>query len=343
MLGLSYSAQKFHQAVDINTLNAYAADSGIEYCRYAIYNYPAEIQQSPLDENLVINGIDVHVTAEWVYAAAAYRITSTASRAQRSAAIECMIVVDVGLFGNVIACDGNLNIVNCQFINPDFPGESDVYTHGNINITNSYIDGDVKASGTVTWASPSEITGEIIEGAPVLQFPAIDAQIHKDKALVGGTYIGNYNTVDQSLGPLYIQGDLNIGNNDDVVLTGTVYVTGNVNTVNANVSGFGDIVAEGNITFTNYTYIVDNPITLPIIMTVGVGKTLNFNNDKTLGTMAILYVPNGTIALGNVDIYGSVAATLVTLNNATIEYPAELRGRADLPGAGLDTITYTFK
>ncbi len=343
MLRLSYTSQRYNQIVEINTLNAYAADSGIEYCRYAIYNYPAEIQQSPLDENLVINGIEVHVTAEWVYAAGAYLINSTASKAQRSCSIECMIVIDVGLFGNVIACDGDLQITNCEFINLDFPGQSDVYTHGNIGITNSYIDGDVKASGTVTWASPSVITGEIIEGAPVLQFPPIDAQIHEDKAKAGGTYIGNYDTVDQSLGPLYIQGNLNMGSGDDVVLTGTVYVTGDVNIVNANVSGFGDIVAEGNITFTNYTYIVDNPITLPLIMTVGVGKTLNFNNDKTLGTMAILYVPNGSIALGNVDIKGSVAAPLVTLNNATIQYPAELRGRADLPGAGLDTVIYTFK
>jgi len=72
MLQTSYSSQKYDQIVEINTLNAYAADAGIEYCRYAIYNYPAEIQTSPLDENLVIDGIDVHVTAEWVYACLLY-------------------------------------------------------------------------------------------------------------------------------------------------------------------------------------------------------------------------------------------------------------------------------
>jgi len=343
MLRLSYTSQRYHQTVEINTLNAYAADSGIEYCRYAIYNYPAEIQQSPLDENLVINGIDVHVTAEWIYDAGAYLINSAASRAQRSCSIECMIVVDVGLFGNVVACDGNLEITNCQFENPDFPGESDMYTNGDIDIVNSYIDGDVKASGTISWDTPTVITGEIIEGTVVLEFPEIDPQIHEDKAKAGGTYIGNYNTGDETLGPLYIDGDLNFGGGDAVVLAGTVYVTGDVDMKNADVTGFGDIVAEGDLTFTNYTYTVEDPVYLPLLMTIGVDKSITLGNDRSgIGTMAILYAPNGEIDLTNVDVSGSVAAPLVRLNNATIEYPAELRGRADLPGAGLDTVTYLF-
>jgi len=145
------------------------------------------------------------------------------------------------------------------------------------------------------------------------------------------------------LGPLYIDGNLYFGGGDAVVLAGTVYVTGDIAMGNANITGFGDLLAEGNITCNNYTFTVVNPVTLPLIMTVGVDKVINLNNDKSLGTMAILYAPNGQIILGNVNINGSVAATLITLNNASIEYPAELRGRADLPGAGLETITYTFK
>ncbi|MFC1920491.1 hypothetical protein ACFLYQ_02060 [Chloroflexota bacterium] len=343
MLRLGYTSQRYHQVIEISTLNAYAADSGIEYCRYAIYNYPAEIQAFPLEEDLVINGIDVHVTAEWIYEEGAYRINSVAEKAARTCSIECMIVVDVGLFGNVIACDGNLNIWNCRFENEDFPGESDVYTHGSINITNSYIDGDVKASGTISVGPSSVVNGDIVEGAVVLVFPTIDPQIHEDKAKEGGTYTGNYNTGDETLGPLYIDGNLNFGGSDDVVLAGTVYVTGDVNMNNADITGFGDLVTEGDINFTNYTWTVVNPVTLPLIMTVGEGKSINLGNDRTLGTMAILYAPVGLIDLNTVDIYGSVAAPSVILNNATLEYPAELRGRADLPGAGLDTVTYIFE
>ncbi|MFC2071418.1 hypothetical protein ACFLUU_01685 [Chloroflexota bacterium] len=346
MLRLGYSAHKYHQVVEINTLNAYAADSGIEYCRYAIYNYPAEIQQSPLNENLVINGIDVHVTAEWNYAAAAYMISSTATKAERSCSIECMIVIDVGLFGNVIACDGDLEITNCDFVNEAYPFDSDVYTNGDIDITNSYIDGDVKASGTITWDEPTVITGDVVEGTVVLEFPTIDPQIHEDRAKEGGTYTGTYRTGDETLGPLYIDGNLEFGGGgggDDVVLAGTVYVTGDVSMNNAEITGFGDLVAEGDVTFTNYTWTVENPVTLPLIMVVGSGKTIDLGNDQALGTMAILYAPDGEIHLANVDVKGSVAAPLVELYAATIEYPAELRGRADLPGAGLDTVTYTFE
>ncbi|MFC1991355.1 hypothetical protein ACFLVC_01270 [Chloroflexota bacterium] len=343
MLRLGYSSQMYHQIVEINTLNVYAADSGIEYARYQIYNYPSEIQGIPLSENLVINGIDVYVTAEYNLVAASFDITSIATKAGRSQTIDCTIVIDVGLFGNVIACDGDLVVYNCNFENPDYPGESDVYTHGNIDITNSYIDGDVKASGNITFGQSSEITGEITEGAGVLEFPEVDAQIHKDRAQAGDNWTGDYSTSDQELGPIYIDGDLNFGGNDDVVLTGTVYVTGDVSMFNATITGFGDLVTEGDVTFTNYTWTVENLVTLPLIMTVGVDKSVDLGNDQDLGTMAILYAPDGVIDLYNVDIYGSVAAPLVLLNNAVIIYPAELRGRADLPGAGLDTVTYIFK
>ncbi|MFC2015226.1 hypothetical protein ACFLUP_04470 [Chloroflexota bacterium] len=343
MLRLCYSSQMYHQAAEIHTLNVYAADSGVEYGRFQIYNFPMEIQETPLAENITINGIDVYVTAEYDPVLADFVITSTASRAGRSQTIECTIVIDVGLFGNVIACSGNLMVYQCDFSNPEYPGESDLYTDGNIDITNSTIDGDIRASGNITVGPSSVITGDIVPGAEVLEFPEIDAQIHKDRAQAGGNFTGDYYTSDQELGPLYIDGSLNFGGNDDVVLTGTVYVTGDVNMFNADVTGFGDIVSEGDITFTNYTYTVDNPVTLPLLMTVGEGKTVNLGNDQTLGTMAIIYAPIGVIDLNNVDVYGSVAAPLVQLNAAKIIYPAELRGRADLPGAGLDTVTYIFR
>jgi hypothetical protein len=345
MLALIYSGQKFHQIIDISTLNAYAADSGIEYARYQVFNNPAEIQASPLNEQLVINGVDVHVTVEYVPDVAAYRINSTATKNQRSVSIACMITIDVGLFGNVVACDGNLTIQNCQFLNPDFPGESDVYTHGNIIIQSSTIDGDVKASGTVT-VKNSTIAGDIIEGAPVMEFPVIDARIHEDRAKEGGIYNGNL-TIGKgttSLGPKYINGNLTVGSSARLILQGTIYVTGSINITNASVSGFGDLISEGDIILNNYTFSVANPETLPLIITIGIDKVINIENDQgDPGTTAILYAPDGRIDLTNVDILGSVAAPSVLLSNASIQYPAELRGRADLPGAGLDIITYTFK
>ncbi|MBN1643523.1 MAG: polymer-forming cytoskeletal protein [Dehalococcoidales bacterium] len=363
MLNLSYSAQKSHQIVEINTLNAYAADSGIEYARYKIYNFPSEIQSAGLDEYLVISGIDVHVIAEFEYAEAAYRITSTASRASRSTTIECMVVIDVGLFGKVVACDGDLNINQCVFINPEYPGESDVFVNGNITISGSsiyptYIDGDVSASGTVTVGEHSTVTGEINEHEELLAFPPIDPTVHEDKAkatgdIRGSTYLtsgGNY-----TLGPTFIDGNLTVGQSNKtttLTLEGTVYVTGNITFVGCNSSnsttlqGFGDIIAEGNISFgTNNIFELTITDYLPLMMSIYGNISITADVNRRPYVQAIIYAPApaSVISLDWVDAFGSVAARTINLNHSSLEYPAELRGRADLPGSGLDTIIYLFK
>ncbi len=348
MLRLSYSCQRYNQIADIITLNTYAADSGVEYGKYQIYNNPAAIQASPLADNLTIGGVDVYVTVEYNPATAAYDITSTATRAARSLTIDCSIVIDVGLFGNLVACDGDLVIDNCQFtVSGNQTGTADIYTNGDITIKgNSYVDGDAKASGTVDVIFPAELTGEIIEGAEVLEFPAILAEIHEEKAKLGDTHDGDY-TLDSGgpcdLGPLYVDGKLDI-NHCDIVLHGTIYVTGDVTITNCEITGFGDILAEGKLDMNNYSLSVDTPEILPLFMSVY--KSVVMNNDRGEGTYAIVYAPDandGVIDLVNVELTGSVAARLVTVTNSIINYPAEMRGRADLPGAGLDTVTYLFK
>ena len=342
MLQLSSNIQKYNQMTEIYTLNTYAADSGIEYAKYQIYNNPSDIQETPLNENLVINGIDVYVTAEYNFGAAAYDITSTAEKAGRSLTIDCTIVIDVGLFGNVVACDGDLTITQCDFVS-DLQGEADIYTNGDIDLFQSTVDGDVKASGVVRNHS-STVTGEIIEGAEALEFPPIDAELHEEKAKLGGTS-GSISWNKQStknLGPLYIQGDLNVMKTD-IVLHGTVYVTGNVYIDQSNISGFGDILCEGGVGFNmdHYSYTIgDSPI-LPLIMAINGGVDLT--HDEGDGTYGILYAPQGLINLDHVEVTGSVAAPAVNLVQARINYPAEMRGRADLPGAGLDIVTYLFE
>ncbi len=216
MLNLAFSAQKFHQIVEINTLNACAADSGIEYARYEIYSDPYKVQTEGLDEHLLIDGIDVHVTAEFDFDAAAYRITSTASKAQRSATIECVIVIDVGLFGKVIACDGNLDIVACEFVSTE-TGDADVFVNGDVDITSlpfyiTYIDGDVAASGSITKDEDSIVTGVLRSGATVMEFPPVDSEIHAYKAQEGGIHEGDMTLGGGpwNLGPKYINGSLTI-------------------------------------------------------------------------------------------------------------------------------------
>ena len=342
MLRLSFSSQRYNQITEIFTLNAYAADAGIEYGKYQIYDDPAEILASGLDEYLVINNIDVHVTVDYMPGTAAYEIISTAATVQRSVTVESSIVIDVGLFGNVVACDGDLVVDNCDFVATE-EGEADIYTHGNMEIKGgSYVDGDAKASGTIDVIN-STVTGEIIEGAEVLEFPPINAQIHEDRAKLGGTHNGDL-TYDSGgphdLGPLYVDGKLDI-NSVDIVLHGTIYVTGDVSINSCEITGFGDILAEGNMDMNNYSLNVDIPEILPLFMSVYMSVIMN--NDLAGGTQAIVYAPNDEIVLDNMELTGSVAAQLVTCKNSIIIYPAEMRGRADLPGAGLDTVTYLFE
>lgn len=357
MLHLGYSTQKSHQIVEINTLNAYAADSGVEYAKHQIYNFPSDVQAYGLDEYLVINGIDVHVTAEYDYGSAAYIIVSTASRAARSSTVECTIVIDVGLFGKVAACDGDLDIQYCVFDSTEEEGGADMYVNGNVSIIGSaadpsLIDGDVTASGNVTIGEHSTVTGTIREQANVMEFPPIDTEVHKDKAEAGGTYNGNYSLGKgtHSLGPLYINGNLSIvghpTGNAKVTLQGTVYVTGTVTIDRAEFYGFGDILAEGDISVirTIFDLDVEEVGYLPLLISVNGDIYLSGEGGSTL-IQAIIYAPaaDSQLSVIRLDVFGSVAARYILLDHSSIVYPAELRGRADLPGAGLDTVTYQFK
>ncbi len=335
---------KYHDMIQWETLRAYSADSGIEYALAEVYNNPQEYQEAPLDYSYDINGTTVNVNAEYLPSVGAYRLTSTATSANnRSTTIQTYVIIEIGLFGNAFACNGNLLVFQTTLSSPDNPGEFDIYVNGNVTLFSSEVDGDVVATGVVTKDDSSVVTGEIIEGAEVLEFPPIDPQPHRDAALVGGTFNGTY-TAGGPLGPLYINGDLVISNQADTVLGGTVYVTGNVTIDHQTVTGWGDIVAEGYINMDNYAFNPDNLLSLPLIMSIGDDILLDIDtNVLDSGTQAVLYAPNGEIWLDNVNVYGSVAAKDITVRQSEIFYPATLKGRADLPGAGLETISYGYQ
>ena len=106
-------------------------------------------------------------------------------------------------------------------------------------------------------------------------------------------------------------------------------------------STFGDIVAERKVVMNQYSFFPSVQI-LPLIMSVNDEINLQ-QDDGEPGTGPVLYAPTGEINLNQMRLFGSTAAQLFTLNQATIQYPAELRGCADLPGAGLEILTYLFE
>lgn len=337
---------KYHDMIQQETLRAYSADSGIEYALCEVYEDPEGYQPT---HSYVINNTTVDVTIEYVPSIPAYRLTSTATSANnRSTTIETYVIIEIGLFGNAFACNGNLLVFQTTLSSPDNPGEFDIYVAGDVSLTNkALVDGDVVSTGVVTIDSTSDVSGDIIEEAELLEFPAIDAQPHRDAALAGDTFNGTY-TAGGPLGPLYINGDLDIKGAADTVLEGTVYVTGNVTMDHQSIKGWGDLVAEGGIIMITYAFNPDNLLSLPLIMSINGDISLKTNENtgdtgKDSGTQAVLYAPDGVIYLDNVNVYGSVAAKDIEVRNSNINYPATLKGRADLPGAGLATISYGYK
>jgi hypothetical protein len=344
MLSQQNTGLNYHQLSRTKTLNTYAADAGIQYVLAEIYNNSAEYQIDGLHEVFEINGRTVNVTANYVVEEAAYSIVSIATssdgRSSRISRIDSLVIINIGLFGNVLAVNGNLELVQSDLTadDPEVSG-TDVYANGNIEVTTSLVSGDVTATGNVTFNSGS-ITGNITEGAEELDFPPIILDYHRLNAQAGGNYTGTY-TSGGLVGPLYIDGDWEVTKtNNDITLTGTVYVTGNVLIHHNDILGYGDIVAEGDIELHHHSYETSNPITLPMIATTG-GNIYIHDVQGDL-TEAVLYAPMGWINLVQLNLRGSVAAQTVTLNQSQIFYPSSLRGRPDLPGAGLEIVKYTI-
>lgn len=344
LLGQSFTNLKYHDMIQGETLRAYSADSGVEYALYKVYSEPESI---PFQWSGVINGTTVNVNIEYMKTVGAYRIVSTAtSPDNRSTTIETYVIIEIGLYGNAFACDGDLTINHSNLTSTEL-GACDVYANGNVKLNEATIDGDVTASGTITLIGASDISGDPIEYAEVLEFPVIDSQPHEDAAKEGGIQSEDLiwtNLDPQTLGALYIDGKVDI-KHTDIILKGTVYVTGDVTIAHSNISGFGDIVAEGNITISDYSLNSDIPNVLPLLMSVSGGINLHDNiYGEESGTTAVLYAPSGRIYMGNVYLVGSVAAdSIVTEQDSYISYPASLKGRPDLPGAGLATISYGYK
>ncbi len=128
-----------------------------------------------------------------------------------------------------------------------------------------------------------------------------------------------------------------------VTLGGTVYVTGDVTMTRTQLEGFGDIVAEGSITINITEFGLTITEFLPLLMSVNSDVTVDGSQAYSPYIESIIYAPEGRIYLKMMNAYGSVAASNILLERSSLDYPAELRGRADLPGTGLDTVTYQFK
>jgi len=187
--------------------------------------------------------------------------------------------------------------------------------------------------------------------------PITAAQINnwKTEAEAGGIFVGNYtlgNNQVKTLGPLKIQGDLIFSNNNVLTLTGTIWVTGKVQTENNTIikldaSGYGAnsgiLVADGLITLSNNSTVQGSGQAgsyLMLLTTSPANPAMTISNNSQTG---IFYASQGVINMANNSSVKEVTGYGLNLsNNVLVQYEI---GLANLfftsgPGAGWKLVSW---
>ncbi len=175
--------------------------------------------------------------------------------------------------------------------------------------------------------------------------PVSEANVNdwKAEASSGGTYSGNYVLnagAVGSLGPKKILGDLTVSNSADLTITGTVYVTGNINIYNgakirlgaAYTDYSGVVLADGTINVSNNCVFYTNPETYLLFLSTKTGDAINIaNNTNTV----VFYATEGNINVSNNATLKEVTAHQITLNNNShIIYESGLASMKFSSGSG---------
>lgn len=168
----------------------------------------------------------------------------------------------------------------------------------------------------------------------------------KNKAVAGGTYVGNYslNGGTTYLGPKKIQGNLTIENNAKLLLTGIIWVTGNVSIKNNAIvqldkntyhSLSGMIISDGLITLANNSISSGSGEAGSYLMyfsTLALNPAIIIENNAIVD---ILYTSNGWIEVANNAQLREITGYGIYLkNNSRINYETGLVDISFFSGSG---------
>ena len=268
------------QLYEKKTKLQYAADAGVENAIWEVTLGGLELnegQQTSLS-NFGMNNSTVNVTIQRVAGPEleTYIVSSTASGNSSTANIESLVVVGNLLFTYGLAADTDINLGDNNAIVGDI-----------------YLDDDA----TFTTGSGYSHTGNVTNGG--LDFPSQEenskwAESLKDEALVGGNWTSDYIIPSGMgyvcLGPLYIDGNLNIEMNNTVNITGTLYVEGVINVaLGAEFVGGGSIISVGDMWLAKATnFGIENS-------TILASLTGDIYFKKEVDITAVLYAPYGSV------------------------------------------------
>ena len=207
-----------------------------------------------------------------------------------------------------------------------------VYSNAGVTgISSSQVVGDVYAVGAISSPAPS-VSGTKYTGVAIIEPPGIDQAYWKVQANINNNpYIGDlvYHGGTNILGPKKIQGNLEIGGGS-ITITGPIHVTGNL-LMNSSSDiylsdSFGStgtvIIVDGTITFDSSSRVFStssNPKGYLMFFSTKTGPAIEVNSSAS--SSAIVYAPNGTIAINSSAQLISIVAKHVELrSSASIVY-----------------------
>ena len=226
----------------------------------------------------------------------------------------------------------------------------DTIVTGNVvadSISNCAIGGtakyDTRTSCTVAGATTTPNPNFFIP-ADILPLPISEEQIDiwETEAVSGGTLSSQtFSSGTRNLGPIKINGNLTLSNSAEIVVTGTIWVTGEIKLSNSAVmrlspsfggnsgivvAGIDESASAGYIEISNYAQVLGSGTSGSYIMLlsqreVGSDAIEISNNSAT----AILYAGEGQIEINNSAALKEVTAYLLKITgNATVTYESGL-------------------
>jgi len=323
VLVLMTTSLKANMMAEENTSELFAADAGVEYGFWWIKDdvennqglgLPAEGEElSPSLPQTTINDVTVDVAISRNEGEEGYWVTSAAGNTTIQSYVELFPGENLGIFNCGLASETDITFGKTCTVT------GDIYYGGSfIHPTDfTHIDGDEICGGR-EWPTEEQVQ----------EF----AGTYMDEALVGGTHEGDYavgDSVTTDLGPLYINGNLDIGQYSTINLQGTIYVTGWIHVdKDSEFTGSGSIVAVGDISLAKMSsYGTEGSC---VIMSVTGGIT--FKKEATVE--ALIFAPEGTVDFcKGADVTGGIIASEVEAGKeGTFVFDAEYDEAIEFPG-----------
>lgn len=165
-------------------------------------------------------------------------------------------------------------------------------------------------------------------------FPITSEQIAgwKNDAAAGGTVGNTTISSNASLGPKKINGNLTIGNNLTLTITGTVWVTGTITFGNSDTlklsSSYGAlsgmVIVDGTTDVGNSATLLGSGTSGSYLMLLDTANGDNAINIGNSANGAIFYAPNGEIEISNnLTLHEATAYKLNIGNNSSVTYENE--------------------